>query len=247
VNITGTSGTISGTTQVEIVKNNLTITPSVTKLYLNAGQNSDINMSVKSGPINVVSSDKSFTWTCDQNIGTINENGLFTAGSKNAETGNIYATYEGYKITIPVQVGSMSVDFNDTVNHWAKSYIGSLAARGIANGMGDKLYLPDAQLTRAQFLALLAKTLNNVDVSKSKATAFTDVPSNEWYYSYVNWGYENGIVSGMSDTTFEPNANITREQMCVMLCNFATSQNLVLPQILQVKFTDQAAISSWDK
>nr|WP_315019467.1 S-layer homology domain-containing protein [uncultured Aminipila sp.] len=246
VNITGTSGTISGTTQVEIVKNNLTITPSVTKLYLNAGQNSDINMSVKSGPINVVSSDKTFTWTCDQNIGTINENGLFTAGSKNAETGNIYATYEGYKITIPVQVGSMSVDFNDTVNHWAKSYIGSLAARGIANGMGDKLYLPDAQLTRAQFLALLAKTLDNVDVSKSKATGFTDVPSNEWYYSYVNWGYENGIVSGMSDTTFEPNANITREQMCVMLCNFATSQNLVLPQNTTSKnFTDQAAISSW--
>ncbi len=112
--------------------------------------------------------------------------------------------------------------------------------------MGDKLYLPDAQLTRAQFLALLAKTLDNVDVSKSKATGFTDVPSNEWYYSYVNWGYENGIVSGMSDTTFEPNANITREQMCVMLCNFATSQNLVLPQNTTSKsFTDQAAISSW--
>lgn len=246
VNITGTSGTISGTTQVEVVKNNLTITPSVTKLYLNAGQNSDINMSVKSGPINVVSSDKTFTWICDQNIGTINENGLFTAGSKNAEAGNIYATYEGYKITIPVQVGSMSIDFNDTVNHWAKSYIGSLAARGIANGMGDKLYLPDAQLTRAQFLALLAKTLDNVDVSKSNAAGFTDVPSNEWYYGYVNWGYENGIVSGTSNTTFEPNANITREQMCVMLCNFATSQNLVLPQNTSgINFTDQASISSW--
>lgn len=246
VNIIGTSGTISGTTQVEVVKSNLTITPSVTKLYLNAGQSSDINMSVKSGPINVVSNDKIFTWTCDENIGTIDENGLFKAGSKNAETGNIYATYNDYKITIPVQVGQLSVDFKDTVNHWAKTYIGSLAARGIANGMGDNLYLPDAQLTRAQFLALLAKTLNNVDISKANPAGFTDVPSGEWYYGYVNWGYENGIVSGMSATTFEPNANITREQMSIMLCKFAASQGIELPQNSSgINFTDQAAISSW--
>ncbi|QAT42920.1 S-layer homology domain-containing protein [Aminipila luticellarii] len=246
VNIIGTAGDISGTTQVEVVKNNLTILPSVSALYLDAGQSSDINLSVKSGPISVVSSDKTFTWTCDQNIGTIDENGLFKAGSKNAETGNIYAVYDGYKITIPVQVGALTVDFKDTANHWAKTYIGSLAARGIANGMGNNLYLPDAQLTRAQFLALLAKTVDNVDVSKSNPAGFTDVPANEWYYGYVNWGYENGIVSGMTDTTFEPNANITREQMAIMLCKFATSQNLTLPQTSAgIKFTDQSAISPW--
>lgn len=246
VNITGTCGDISGTTQVEVVKSNLSITPSVTKLFLNAGQSSDINLSVKSGPIDVVSTDKTFTWTCDQNIGTIDGNGLFKAGSQNAQTGNIYATYNDYKITIPVQVGSMSVDFKDTASHWAKTYIGSLAARGIANGMGGNLYLPDSQLTRAQFLALLAKTLDNVDVSKSSPAGFTDVPSSEWYYGYVNWGFENGIVSGMTDTTFDPNANITREQMCIMLCKFATSQQLVLPQkSTGINFTDQSVISPW--
>ncbi|QIB69500.1 hypothetical protein Ami103574_09240 [Aminipila butyrica] len=246
VNIVGTSGSMSGSTQVEVVKNNLTITPSVTNLYLNAGQSSDINLSVKSGPINVVSSDKTFTWSCDAAIGTIDENGLFQAGSKNGVTGNIYAAYNGYAITIPVQVGSMTVDFKDTTDHWAKTYIGSLAARGIANGMGDNLYLPDAQLTRAQFLALLAKTLDNVDISKSNPAGFTDVPSSEWYYNYVNWGYENGIVSGMSQTTFEPNTNITREQMSIMLCKFATSQGLQLPQNASaISFTDQAAISDW--
>ncbi|MFV0518312.1 MAG: S-layer homology domain-containing protein [Aminipila sp.] len=246
VNIVGTSGNISGTTQVQVVRNNLTLTPSVTKLFLNAGQASDINMTAKSGPINVVTSDNIFTWSCDPNIGTIDEKGLFTAGAKNAETGNIYVSYGEYKITIPVQVGQMSIDFNDTMDHWARTYIGSLAARGIANGMGDNLYLPDAQLTRAQFLALLAKTLDNVDISKSKPTGFTDVPSTEWYYNYVNWGYENGIVSGMNETTFAPNANITREQMSVMLCKFAASQNIQLPQNTNgVTFTDQGAISDW--
>lgn len=244
--ITGTSRRISGTTQVEVVKENLIITPSVTKLYLNAEESSDINMVVKSGPIDVVSSDTIYTWTCDPNIGTIDENGLFIAGIKNAETGNIYVTYDDYNITIPVQVGPLSIDFDDTIDHWAKTYIGSLAARGIANGMGDNLYSPDAQLTRAQFLALLAKTLDNVDISNSNPTGFTDVPESEWYYNYVNWGYEYGIVNGIDDTTFAPNANITREQMSIMLCKFAASQGIALPQnSLDVTFTDQAAISPW--
>lgn len=246
VNITATSGNISGTTQVEVVKTDLTITPSVSKLFLEAGQSSDINMLAKSGPIDVVTNDTIFTWTCDENIGTIDNNGLFVAGNKNAETGNIYAKYNDYNITIPVQVGPLSVDFDDTMEHWAKEYIGSLAARGIANGMGNNVYLPDAQLTRAQFVALLAKTLVDVDLTTAKPTGFTDVPETEWYYSYINWAYENGIVSGMSATTFEPNANITREQMSIMLCKFASSQEIALPQTTTgITFTDQGSISSW--
>ena len=77
-----------------------------------------------------------------------------------AEKGNIYVEYGEYKAVIPVQVGQMSIDFDDTSEHWAREYIGSLAARGITNGMGDNLYKPDEQLTRAQFLAFLAKTLD---------------------------------------------------------------------------------------
>ena len=50
----------------------------------------------------------------------------------------------------------------------------------------------------------------------------------------------------MGEGLFKPNDNITREQMCVMLCNFATSQDFALPQIVEVKpFVDQANISSW--
>jgi exopolysaccharide biosynthesis protein len=246
--ITGISGSISGTTQIEVVKNGLTITPSVTKLYIEAEQTADINMAVKSGPINVVSNDSSFTWTCDQNIGTIDINGLFTAGNKTAQTGNIYAVYDGDTITIPVQVGVMSIDFNDTYEHWAKTYIGNLAARNILNGMGDNMFYPDTQLTRAQFLAILAKTVDGLDVSTSTPTAFTDVTDADWYYNYVNWGYEKGIVSGMDETIFAPDANITREQMCIMLCNFAVNQGVELTQLgTSTSFTDDAIISEWSR
>ena len=247
VNILAEAGDISGKTQVEIVKTGLTLTPSTTKLVIEPGQKSDINITAKSGPLDVITSDSAFAWTCDSNIGTIDGNGLFTAAENKPETGNITATFEGYKITIPVQVGQTTVDFADTKDHWARTYIGYLAARDIANGMGGNLYMPESNLTRAQFLALLAKTLSNTSqVDSAKAAGFKDVPVNEWYYKYVNWGYENGVVSGMSDTIFNPNANITREQMCVMLCNFATSQGIALPQTGSIpNFTDKQAISSW--
>jgi hypothetical protein len=106
--------------------------------------------------------------------------------------------------------------------------------------------MPDGHLTRAQFLTMLAKTLYGVDIASAQETPFTDVPADEWYYNYVKWGYENGIVNGISDTLFAPSDNITREQMTVMLCNFARYLDYEIPQSTGgVSFTDQTFISEW--
>jgi hypothetical protein len=148
--------------------------------------------------------------------------------------------------TIPVQIGASMIDFKDTTAHWAREYIGRLAARGVVNGMGDNYYQPDATLTRAQFLAMLAKTIYGLDVTQTPSAGFTDVPTTEWYYNYVNWGYANGIVSGIDEVTFAPNDNITREQMAIMLSNFARNTQLVLPGTTTgPTFTDGASISPW--
>ncbi|HVI40019.1 MAG TPA: S-layer homology domain-containing protein, partial [Anaerovoracaceae bacterium] len=142
--------------------------------------------------------------------------------------------------------GATIIDFNDTTAHWAREYIGRLAARGVVNGMGDNYYQPDVTLTRAQFLAMLAKTIYGLDPSQTASAGFADVPATEWYYNYVNWGYANGIVSGIDETTFAPNDNITREQMAIMLSNFTRSTQLVLPETSTgTAFTDSMMISSW--
>ena len=138
------------------------------------------------------------------------------------------------------------IDFEDTKNHWAREYIGRLAAKGIVNGVGDDLYLPDDPLTRAQFLTMLANTINNLDVTQAEPAGFEDVPEQEWYYNYVNWGFEQGIVAGIDEVTFAPNEKITREQMAIMLDKFTDSIGLVLPETnAGVTFTDSALISSW--
>lgn len=245
------SGNSTGYTEVEIV-DDIIIVPSVTKLTIESGETRDINVTACVGaygasvPVN--SSDDLFTFRCDENIGTIDELGVFTATTASAvsQSGNIYVEYNNNSIEIPVQVGAYIVEFTDTTNHWAKTYIGTLAGMNILDGMGDNTFAPDGSLTRAQFVAMLAKMTDGIDITVAASAGFTDVNEKDWYFGYVNWGYENGIVNGMGDGTFSPNASITREQMAVMLCNYARSVGFALPQTVSgVSFSDASSISSW--
>ena len=239
------SGGISTKTQIDI-QNNIAYKTNVQNLVIDPGKSSDVNVTASFGYAPIASKDSLFTWSCDTNIGTIDANGLFKATSEAGITGNIYVEYNGDKKTIPVQVGASIVDFADTKAHWAREYIGKLAARGVVNGMGANYYLPDDSLTRAQFLTMLSKTIYGLDTTQTAAANFTDVPATEWFYSYVNWGFANGIVKGTDDVTFAPNSNITREQMAIMINNFASSTNLVLPESsTSVSFTDSGVISPW--
>ena len=234
-------------TEVEIdIQSDITFTTNVQNLVIDPGKTADINVTAKFGYAPIASKDSLFTFSCDPNIGTIDSEGLFQASMESGISGNIYVSYNGVKKTIPVQIGAALIDFKDTATHWAREYIGRLAARGIVNGMGDNYYLPDDSLTRAQFLTMLAKTIYGLDPSQASPAGFTDVPDYEWFCNYVNWGYANGIVSGLDESVFAPNNPITREQMAIMLSNFARSTGLVLPESgTAPAFTDSARISPW--
>ncbi len=245
VEIETESGNLSTSTQIDI-QNNITFTTNVQNLVIDPGKTSDVNVTAKFGYANIASKDSLFEFSCDPTIGTIDANGLFQATGESGVSGSIYVAYNGVTNTIPVQVGAAIIDFQDTSAHWAREYIGRLAARGVVNGMGDNYYQPDASLTRAQFLTMLSKTIYGLDPSQTAPAGFTDVPAAEWYYNYVNWGFANGIVNGIDEVTFAPNDNITREQMAIMLNNFARSTELVLPETgAGASFTDSAMISPW--
>lgn len=239
------SGSIETTTSVDI-QNNIAFTTNVQSLVIDPGKSSDVNVTAKFGYSPIASKDSLFTWSCDPGIGTIDANGLFQATSQSGISGNITVAYNGVTKTIPVQVGASIVDFTDTKSHWAREYIGRLAARGIVNGMGANYYKPDDSLTRAQFLTMLAKTIYGLDTTQTASAGFKDVPAAEWYYSYVNWGFATGIVKGIDDVTFAPNEKITREQMAIMLNNFTKSNNLILPETnATMNFKDGSSINEW--
>ena len=75
---------------------------------------------------------------------------------------------------------------------------------------------------------------------------FADVDYGAYYAGYVIWGYEKGIVDGMSSTTFAPGSNVTREQICKLLYGYANYAGITLKDGgSSVTFTDQSSISSW--
>lgn len=104
---------------------------------------------------------------------------------------------------------------------WFYSYIMEVVEAGLFNGTGADTFEPDAPLTRA----MLATVLWRMDGSKAPTTQapFTDVAEEMWFTQAINWAYENQVVNGVTDTTFAPEENITREQLTTMLYRYATA------------------------
>lgn len=135
------------------------------------------------------------------------------------------------------------VVFTDTTNHWAKNAIAEVVERGLFNGMSDSTFVPEAAITRGMFVTVLGRI---AQVTHQGDTNFADVPADAYYANYVAWAYENGIVNGMSETAFAPNAPITREQMAVMLANYAEfSQTTLTESQIATDFADEHTISNW--
>ena len=116
-------------------------------------------------------------------------------------------------------VGYNNVSFADVSNGvWYADPVGYLAARDIVSGIGDRRFSPDATITRAQFVTILARMSG--DETSYTSSAFTDVSTNDWYFAAAQWANKTGIAVG-SDGKFDPNTGITREQMAVMLYRYA--------------------------
>lgn len=111
-----------------------------------------------------------------------------------------------------------AITFKDTKDHWAKSSIDFMAARGLFIGIGDDQFAPNGTMTRAMFVTVLHRLAGQPE-PKNKVT-FQDIPSGIWYEKAVAWANENKIVNGMTDKTFAPDSLVTREQMCAMIARY---------------------------
>jgi len=137
-------------------------------------------------------------------------------------------------------------DFEDTQNHWAKEAIDFTATRGLFNGVGNGMFDPNGQMTRAMFITVIAR-LDGADLSGFVSSKFTDVPAGSWYCNSVEWAANAGIVNGTGNGKFSPDEPITREQMAVMLYNYLSYKGYTLKTLDEnpQPFSDSASISRW--
>ena len=154
-----------------------------------------------------------------------------------AEHFSIYGI--GYKNQIPA--------FTDVNNHWAKDNMLFVVSRGLLSGTSATTFSPNTGMTRGMFVTALGR-LAGVNPTDYQASMFTDVKEDAYYAPYVNWAAKTGVVSGTTDTTFAPDTNINREQMAVIMKNYATKLGYTIPKTLEVvNFADSAGISFWAK
>ena len=138
--------------------------------------------------------------------------------------------------------------FDDISAHKNQPAIEALIARGIINGMGDDRYAPDETMTRAQFATIVVKALG---LTPKVTSVFSDVPTKEWYASYVDTAYTYGIVNGRTASTFDPNGTISRQEAACMvaraakLCGMdAELENYEILNAL-AQFGDYITVSEW--
>lgn len=83
-------------------------------------------------------------------------------------------------------------------------------------GYGDNTFRPDAPMTRAEVLAVLARLSD--DHTGQEVSDFPDVATGSWYYSYIGYGEKLGVVNGYTDGLFYPQKQITRAEFAAIMC-----------------------------
>nr|WP_325176779.1 fibronectin type III domain-containing protein [Paenibacillus alkalitolerans] len=138
--------------------------------------------------------------------------------------------------------------FDDLNGHWAKSDIELLASKLVIKGMTDNKFASNDSITRAQFAALLVRSLGLAE-EPAGTEAFTDVSASDWFAGTVAAAVKAGLIEGHDDGTFKPNDSVTREQMAVMMSRAIKAAGKKVDaankESTLAKYSDKEAISAW--
>ena len=133
----------------------------------------------------------------------------------------------------------------DISGHWAESMIRNAMQKGIMTGVGNGDFAPNAAMTRGMLITALGR-MEGVKAGMYEGGSFADVKQEDYFASFVAWAVAENIASGMSETVFAPNAEVTREQLAVFLYQYAQKKGIALTGESKT-FTDAEGISDWAK
>lgn len=145
---------------------------------------------------------------------------------------SVETTPEAIRYAMALMRGIDVPQFTDVAEDaWYHDYVYDLVYRGVVNGMTATTYEPEGKLTRAQFVKLLACSLEEAETLKTYEGQhpFKD-SEGHWAEAYIAWAKDKGIVEGVSATEFDPEAPITREQMATIFGRYALKQGIELPK-----------------
>lgn len=133
--------------------------------------------------------------------------------------------------------------FKDMKDHWAREDVEYMGKLELVNGSEDGKFQPDANITRAEFAALITRTMGLEETEYQNS--FFDVTEEDWYSGYVQTVRSNDLMNGY-DGLFSPNTPITREEIAkVIVAAYNSKTNTALEKGKSLYFNDLDNISYW--
>ena len=181
-------------------------------------------------------------WLGNPENGVAFESGVTSVNYTNPV--NVYIQSEDgdttHMYTITVKVG---LSFSDVPEDaWYHDNVMDAANNGYVSGMGDGTFNPLGSTTRAQFAAMIANAMG-YEADPDVESAFPDVADDYWGKAAINFCYQNEIITGYDDGTFQPEKTITRQEAAAILNNaFELAEKYGISDEL---FPDDSAISTW--
>mgnify|MGYP000898254350 FL=1 len=127
---------------------------------------------------------------------------------------------------------------------WFYEAVEFVVKNGLFIGTGDTAFSPDTSMTRAMLVTVLYRLEGKPAVTGTNS--FTDVEDGEWYTDAVIWANANSIVTGYGEGLFGTNDPITREQLAVILYNYAKHKGYDVTKTASLEsYTDASDISGW--
>lgn len=135
---------------------------------------------------------------------------------------------------------------------WSHEGLDYCIYRGYVAGTSASTVSPTGVCTRAQLVSILYRmqgeptTVRGIELAKLRAP-FDDVPRGQWYTDAIWWAKLTGVVAGTSATTFDPEGEITREQLAVILYNYTQqfAPGSIPAAGSLAGFPDAGSVSSW--
>ena len=135
--------------------------------------------------------------------------------------------------------GAYAAGFKDVKDsNWASESINRMSEKGYTGGFPDGTFRPGANISRAEFAAIINKINGFTEQEK---TEFRDLSSSHWAYAEIRSAVKAGYAGGFPDGTFKPNLPVTREQAAAILNNIYKFEN----SAQSVTIKDLSKVSPW--
>ena len=129
---------------------------------------------------------------------------------------------------------------------WYAPAVQTCAEQGLFQGTSPTTFSPELSMTRGMLVTVLGR-MENIDPTQADASGFMDVPEDAYYAGYVVWAARSGIVAGVSDSVFEPERGISRQEICTIVHRYLVWKDVSLQTVPSAQFADDAQIAEWAK